>query len=356
MAAEDVLQAKDLPTFHGREYNPGAAYESKIVCDNAHDTRCHGSCLAWNDEWRQGYLYPYAMICFPSFELVYGSCSLDRTMYENCAIQHPRESYRTRIELEEQIDRELLYKPEKTTICKNRKRSLVEEIPQKKQFQCGKSIKNLGNAKQESLSVNKIPESGGKIYKPGAVEPIICNDDHGTRFDGKCLIWKDRFLDKKLFPMEKKICFPSSDEVYGNCNIERTNYENQCIINESSAKTVKGNIGLRIILNFKDKPVKQLPDGSNKKLSVLKQRSLTMFVEQLYDEPYLSCNEDNFISKVPLLCECYRSPLFSLTQAQFCKRVVATFEAHAQRSTLSWDSSKAIRDAQLPRVLLPYYP
>jgi hypothetical protein len=102
--------------------------------------------------------------------------------------------------------------------------------------------------------------------------------------------------------------------------------------------------------------VKQLPDGSNKKLSVLEQRSLTMLVEHLYDEPYLSCNEDNFISKVHLPCECYRSPLFSLIQAQFYKSVVDTFEAHAQRSTISWDSSQGIRDAQLPRVLLPYYP
>jgi hypothetical protein len=102
--------------------------------------------------------------------------------------------------------------------------------------------------------------------------------------------------------------------------------------------------------------VKQLRDGSNKKRSLREQRSLTMLVEQLYDKPYLSCNEDNIISKVPLLCECYRSPLFNLTQAQFYKRVVETFEAHAQRSTLSWDSSQGIGDAQLPKVLLPYYP
>jgi hypothetical protein len=218
-------------------------------------------------------------------------------------------------------------------------------------------IKKLGNAKEESSSVIKIAESRGKVYKPGAVEPIICDYAHDTRCDGKCLIWKDKSLDKQLFPMEKKICFPSFDEVYGKCNIERTNYENQCIINEGSARKVKANLGLKIILNLKEKPVNQLPDGSNKKLSVLEQRSLTMLVEQLYDEPHLSCNEDNFISKVPLLCECYRrSPLFSLTQAQFYKRVVDTFEAHAQRSTLSWDSSQAIRDGQLPRVLLPYYP
>jgi hypothetical protein len=51
MAEEDNLQAKVLPTFHGRDYKPGAAYDSKIVCDYAHDTRCDGSCLPWNNEW-----------------------------------------------------------------------------------------------------------------------------------------------------------------------------------------------------------------------------------------------------------------------------------------------------------------
>jgi hypothetical protein len=92
--------------------------------------------------------------------------------------------------------------------------------------------------------------------------------------------------------MKKKICFPSFDEVYGNCNIERTNYENQFIINEGSAEDTKAKLGLKIVLNLEEKPVKQLPDGSNKKLSVLEQRSLTMLVKQLYDEPYLSCNKD----------------------------------------------------------------
>jgi hypothetical protein len=183
MAEEDILQAKNLPTFHGRDYKPGAAYDLEIVCDYAHDTRFNGSCLPWNDEWLQGDLYPHAMICFPNFDLVYGDCSLHRTMYENCAIQHPPDSYRARIELEEQIDRRLLYKPEKTTIRKKRKSSLVEEIPRKKQFQCHTLIKKLGNAKEESSLVNKIPESRGKDYKPGAAEPIICDYAHGTRCD-----------------------------------------------------------------------------------------------------------------------------------------------------------------------------
>jgi hypothetical protein len=280
MAEEALPPANDLPTFHGREYNRGAAYDSKIVCDYAHDTRCDGSCLAWNNEWIQGDLCPHAMICSPSFDLDYGNCSLDRTMYANWAIQHPRDSYATRIELEEQIYRGLLYKPAKTTICKNRKRSLIEEVPWKKQFECCTSIKNLGNAKEESSLVNKIPESQGNVYKPGAVEPIICDYAHNTRCDGKCLIWKDKFLDKQTFPMKKKICFPSFDEVFGNCSIERTNYKNQFIINKSLfAKSTKANLGLKIVLNLKEKPVKELPDGSNKKPSVLKRKLLTMLVE-----------------------------------------------------------------------------
>jgi hypothetical protein len=80
--------------------------------------------------------------------------------------------------------------------------------------------------------------------------------------------------------MGKKICFPSFDKVYENCNMERTNYKNQFIINKSLfAKSTKANLGLKIVLNLKEKPVKELPDGSNKKPSVLKRKLLTMLVE-----------------------------------------------------------------------------
>jgi hypothetical protein len=74
-------------------------------------------------------------------------------MYENCAIEHPRESYRTRIELEEQIGRGLQCKPEKTTIRKNRKSSLVKETPRKKQFQCRTSV---GGTDMEVAAAHRI--------------------------------------------------------------------------------------------------------------------------------------------------------------------------------------------------------
>jgi hypothetical protein len=58
--------------------------------------------------------------------------------------------------------------------------------------------------------------------------------------------------------MKKKICFPSFDEVYGNCNIKRTDYENGFIINDGLAETTKAKLGLKIVLNLEEKPVKQL--------------------------------------------------------------------------------------------------
>jgi hypothetical protein len=81
-----------------------------------------------------------------------------------------------------------------------------------------------------------------------------------------------------------------------------------------------------------------------------------MLVNQCYDQPDVSSTEAAFVSKAPFLFECYRTPLFSLSQQQFYKRVVQAFEALSERATLSWDASEENCDADLPRVLLPYYP
>jgi hypothetical protein len=65
---ENLILDKAVLTLE--ETYPISINDSKIVCDYVHDSRCDGSCLAWNDRWLQGYLYPHAMICFPSFDLV----------------------------------------------------------------------------------------------------------------------------------------------------------------------------------------------------------------------------------------------------------------------------------------------
>jgi hypothetical protein len=81
MKEEDISSANDVPEF--QRYNPGSKVDSNIVCNYVLDTRCDRTCLAWNNELLQSKLYPYAKLCFPSFDPVYGNCSIQRTMYEN---------------------------------------------------------------------------------------------------------------------------------------------------------------------------------------------------------------------------------------------------------------------------------
>jgi hypothetical protein len=50
---KDISSANDLPEFHGKKYNPGAPEDSNIVCDYAHDIRCDGTCLTWNNKLLQ---------------------------------------------------------------------------------------------------------------------------------------------------------------------------------------------------------------------------------------------------------------------------------------------------------------
>jgi hypothetical protein len=105
MTEEDVPSANDLPEFHGKRYNPGPAAASNMVCDYAYDTRCNITCLARNNELLQSKYYLFAKICFPTFDSVYGNCSLDHTMYEHSTVSNCRDSYNTRRELEEQVYR-----------------------------------------------------------------------------------------------------------------------------------------------------------------------------------------------------------------------------------------------------------
>jgi hypothetical protein len=155
MTEEYVPSANDFPEFHGKQYNPGAAEDSRIVCDYAHDTRCDGTCL---NELLEKQLYPHKKICFPSFDSVYGNCSIERTMYENATVQNRRQAYNTRRDVEEQIYAGKVYKPMQSKVCPSKKRSMVDEIPRKTQFQRLTTTKSKTDDKKESL-VNKIPES-----------------------------------------------------------------------------------------------------------------------------------------------------------------------------------------------------
>ena len=81
-----------------------------------------------------------------------------------------------------------------------------------------------------------------------------------------------------------------------------------------------------------------------------------MLLKQCYDQISLSCNEAAFVSDVPYLCECYRTSLFHLTQEEIYEVVVKSFKANPKCANLSWKSTQAIHDANLPKDLVNYYP
>jgi hypothetical protein len=153
-----------------------------------------------------------------------------------------------------------------------------------------------------------------------------------------------------------KICFPTFDDTYGNCNLDRTEFENIKIVTPCKANRRKGVVGLKMRFAKVNFPVQMLPDGRNRILTPLEQSLLSLLVAQCYLDPNILSTEAAFISTVPFVCEAYRCPLFNLTQEQFYKRVVQTFEAHPKRDALPWKSTQAILDVALPTFLCRYYP
>ncbi len=88
---------------------------------------------------------------------------------------------------------------------------------------------------EESMD-NEVPRIGSSLYSPGQSLgfPFVCDYAHEMECDGTCLRWTDDLLEAELFPLTK-ICFPSFDDAYGNCSLQRTHYENRHILNPEGA-------------------------------------------------------------------------------------------------------------------------
>jgi hypothetical protein len=202
------------------------------------------------------------------------------------------------------------------------KRSCDKEIPKKKKFQRTDTSKSICDNKNRSL-VNDI-HFHGKKYIRAEGEDVICDYAHDSWCNGTCLPWDNNFLILQMYP-EEKTCFPSFYELYGNCNLEHTRFENIFFMHPNKACELQSTRGLKMSMKLVDQPTKQL---LNVRRSHLEECSLTLLVKQWYDQTSLSCNEAAFVSNVPYLCECYRTPLFHLTQEEFYEVVVKVFEAN----------------------------
>ena len=103
---------------------------------------------------------------------------------------------------------------------------------------------------------NTVPTFGGKVYQPGQGKPFVCDYSHQLECDGTCSPWSDDLLGQQIFP-EERICFPSFDDVFGNCSIERTRYENRNVLLPDQAWKERGAKELKIRLEVLDKKEKK---------------------------------------------------------------------------------------------------
>jgi hypothetical protein len=213
-----------------------------------------------------------------------------------------------------------------------KKRSDANEIPTKTRLQ----RTNQYIAKVTKTTFDSGNELNVQKYKPGAGAgaDVICDFAHDTRCDGTCVPRNRNLLLEQLYP-EEKICFPSFDDVYSNCNMKRTKFENMFRVSPDQATLMKAGHGVKMHLNLYVKPRKEDSNLTNKKLTFLENRLSTKLVQQCYDQNRFSCNESAFVSKVPFVCECSRTPFFHLTQEKFYAVVVQSFEAHPARTKLS---------------------
>ena len=104
------------------------------------------------------------------------------------------------------------------------------------------------------------PRFGNKVYLPGQTNHLIVDYAHDAECNGTCTKWKDEFLKSQLFP-EEKICFPTFDEVYGNCNMVRTNYEQCHKVCPDLAFKSRGARELKMVLHALPAPTKKTSTG-----------------------------------------------------------------------------------------------
>jgi hypothetical protein len=118
----------------------------------------------------------------------------------------------------------------------DKKRSLDDEIPKKKKFQRLDVNNNLGNEKIGRW-VNEMPEGRGEWVRPGVLATITFHYPDDVVCDRTCSLWNDQLcVPEGYYPEDMKICFPTFDNTYGNCNLARTEFENITLCNPDKAR------------------------------------------------------------------------------------------------------------------------
>jgi hypothetical protein len=74
----------------------------------------------------------------------------------------------------------------------------------------------------------------------------------------------------------------------------------------------------------------------------LEMLSVDQLVDQIYEDRLIKQDLHSFVTRVPILCAYFRTPLIQTTQANYYKMVVKAFEQRPNRAEIPWVTTPAI--------------
>ncbi len=93
--------------------------------------------------------------------------------------------------------------------------------------------------------------------------------------------------------------------------------------------------------------------ASHLDLRALEMASVDQLVNQIYEDRLIKQDLHGFVTRVPILCAYFRTPLFQTTQANYYKMVVKAFEQHPNRAEIPWATTPAIYAVEFPTTEVP---
>jgi hypothetical protein len=74
--------------------------------------------------------------------------------------------------------------------------------------------------------------------------------------------------------------------------------------------------------------------------------SVDQLVDQIYEDRLIKQDLHGFVTRVPVFCSYYRTPLFQTTQAKYYKMVIAAFKQRPNHADTPWVTTPAINDVE----------
>jgi hypothetical protein len=77
-------------------------------------------------------------------------------------------------------------------------------------------------------------------------------------------------------------------------------------------------------------------------IRALEMVTIDALVDRIYEDRLIKQDLHGFVTRVPILCAYFRTPLFHTTQAKFYEMVVQAFDQRPNRDQIPWDTTPAI--------------